>query len=164
MKRAVEILADDWERLRRCYPDMTEEELTRRAIIRGVEIADASEADRRAKIFRETAIVAMVRFRLVMGRDRAEVAVERERETYEQHLELEKDLVPPFKLEAKRLRAELRRLEEEACNSGVDPDAVEPHVDWTGTLFVDEYEAPRYATNETRRSAAVEFFRRVGGR
>lgn len=164
MKSPVGILADDWERLRRCYPDVSEEELTRLALVRGAEIVDASEDDRRAKIIGEAAIVAMVRFRLVMGRDRAEVAVERERETYELHLELDKDLVPPLKLEAKRLRAELRALEEEARNSGVDPDAVEPHVDWAGTLAVDEYEAPRYATNETRRRAAVEFFRRVGDR
>lgn len=164
MKRAVEILADDWERLRGCYPDMSVEELTRRVLIRGAEIVDASQDDRRARIIGEAAIAAMLRFRLVMGRERAEVAEERERETYEQYLELDKDLVPPLKLEAKSLRAEIRRLEEEARNSSLDPDAVEPRVDWAGTLAVDEYEAPRYATNETRRRTAVEFFRRVGDR
>jgi hypothetical protein len=107
--------------------------------------------------------VAVQGFRLVMDRERDARAERDVVRTYERHLELDKDVVPPLKLEAKRLRAELRRLEEEARSLGLDVEAIEPRIHWPETIAVDGYEPPRYETNDERRRTAVDFFRRVGG-
>ena len=50
----------------------------------------------------------------------------------------------------------------EATALGVDPESVHPQIDWPSMLAMDSYEAPKYVSNETRRRAAVEFFRRPG--
>lgn len=176
MTRSVEILAGDWRLLRDVYPETDERTLVRLALERGAEIVDGSVEERvpqglppeergarlRALVARRAAGVAVLHFTLVATRARAARAEELERETYERHLELDKDVVPPLKLEAKALRAEIRRLEEEALRRRIDTSTIEPHVNWPNTLAVDTYERPQYETNESRRRTAVEFFRRVG--
>jgi hypothetical protein len=110
---------------------------------------------------RKAASVAIHRFELVTTRERFARAEHDEQASYERHLELHKDVVPPLKLGAKALRSEVRRLEEQARGLGIDVDALEPRIDWPETMAVDDYKPPRYETNESRRRAAVEFFRRV---
>ena len=58
------------------------------------------------------------------------------------------------------MRAELRRLEGQATAAGVDLSTIEPSIDWPGTLAVDAYERPPYVSNESRRHAAVAYFRK----
>jgi hypothetical protein len=178
MSGAVEVLVVDWEILEHANPGALDAELAGRALSRGRAIVAAPYEDRvpedlppaerlarlRGALARKAASVAMHRFELVTGRERLARAEQDEQASYQQHLELHKDVVPPLKLEAKALRSEVRRLEEEARELGIDVDAVEPRIDWPETMAVDDYESPRYETNESRKRAVVEFFRRVGGR
>ncbi len=85
---------------------------------------------------------------------------EAEREAFLEYIKLDRDIVPLLKLEAQSLRSELRRLEEEAAGAGIDLSTIEPSIDWQGTLAVDAYERPQYVSNESRRRAAVAFFRK----
>jgi hypothetical protein len=166
------ILRVDWELLATAFSEVPSGELERRAAARGAEILErADRGARRASpheqeredLARKAAGVAVMRFELVSQRDRFARARALEQETYEQHLRLDKDVVPPLKLEAKRLRAELRSLETRARDLGIDVGEIEPSIDWPNTIAVDAYEAPRYETNAERRKTAVEFFRRIGG-
>jgi len=174
--RLIEILASDWAILREAFPRVDEPELTARLLERGGAIVERSIEERvpeglpteervgrlRDLLARKAAGVAVHRFEILTGRERAARAEESEQETYETYLELEKDVVPPLKLEAKVLRAEVRNLEEEARRRGIDPGGIEPRIDWPNTLSVDAYERPQYETNESRRRAVVEFFRKAG--
>jgi hypothetical protein len=178
MSNAIEVLVVDWELLEHANPGVPDAELAERALSRGRAILAAPYEDRvpddvpqaerlarlRGALARKAASVAIHRFELVTTRERLARAEQDEQASYERHLELHKDVVPPLKLEAKALRSEVRHLEEEARELGVDIDALEPRIDWPGTMAVDDYEPPRYETNESRKRAAVEFFRRVGGR
>lgn len=177
MSPSVHLLADDWERLRRVYPDRDDRDLARTALALGRKAADAPfeirvppNLPKRERVQRLIVMlarsaggVAVQRFRLVRDRERDARAERVEALTYERHLELDKDVVPPLKLEAKRLRAELRRLEEEARSMGIDVETIEPRISWPETIAVDGYEPPKYETNDERRRTAVAFFRRVGG-
>ncbi|MFN2545320.1 MAG: hypothetical protein ABR600_12250 [Actinomycetota bacterium] len=176
MSGRVRILVVDWERLRRAYPDEDDRALVNEAVERARRIlaqpidetfpADLPAPERLARLRRHFAhragIVAAHRFTFVTGRERFARAERDEQRTYELHLELNKDLVPPLKEEAKALRAELRRLEGELRARGVDPDSVEPPVDGTKTLAVDSYEPPHFESNESRRERTLGFFRRIG--
>jgi hypothetical protein len=171
----VPILRADWDRLRAAYPGIDDHPLCRRALERGDEVlaSDPSEPARdgdptveqvrqlRSFVARRAASLAVYRHELVAHRERLPRAEAAERASYERHLELEKDLVPPLKLRAKALRAEIRRLEAQARHLGLDPEAIAPRIDWPETLAVDGYEQPRYETNEQRKRTAVEFFRRL---
>jgi hypothetical protein len=175
--RAIDVLADDWDRLRRLFPDREGTDLAGTASRLGHDAAeepfevrvpaDLPPAERvqrlTMQLARSAGGVALQRFRLVTERERDVRAEHDEAVTYERHLELEKDVVPPLKLEAKRLRAELRALEAQARGLGIDVDALEPRIAWPDTIAVDGYEPPRYETNDQRRETAVAFFRRVGG-
>lgn len=177
MSGAVVLLAEDWERLRRAYPDANDVELARAALSRGrravqgpAEIrvpADLLPGERigrlRMLLASSAGAAAVLRLRMIVDRERDVRAEREEIRTYERHLELEKDLVPPLKLEAQRLRAELRTLEREAREAGIDVGSIEPRIHWPETIAVDDYRPPRYQSHEERRRAAVEFFRRVGG-
>ncbi len=175
MSGAFEALMADWEILKHATPGVHDAELAERALSRGLAIVAAPYEDRvpddlppaerlarlRWALARKAASVAIHRFELVTTRERLARAEQDEQTSYERHLELHKDVVPPLKLEAKGLRSEVRRLEEEARELGIDVDAVEPRIDWPETMAVEDYEPPRYETNESRKRAAVEFFRRV---
>jgi hypothetical protein len=172
MTGGARILTSDWEAFRSAFPGADQRELKDEVMRRGREIlARAALGHRqtgslergRDELARKAASVALLRFELVTQRTRFARAEALERKTYERHLELDRDVVPPLKLEAKRLRAELRSLEARARSLGVDVEALEPRIDWPNTIAVDTYEPPRYESNEQRRKAAVEFFRRVGG-
>ena len=175
MSRTVEVLEVDWELLRGAFPGVSDAELAERALSRGRQIVMAPDEDRhpltlppaeglarrRWALARKAAGVAIHRFELVTNRERFARAEQDEQASYERHLELHKDVVPPLKLEAKGLRSDVRRLEEEGRKLGIDVDAIEPRIDWPETMAVDDYESPRYETNESRKRAAVEFFRRA---
>jgi len=176
MSRSVEILAADWRRLREAHPEADDRGLVEEMLGRGRGIlgdppedripSDLPAPERLARLRRwfprKAASVAVQRFDFVTSRERFALAADRERESYERHLELDKDIVPPLKEEAKALRGKIRELEARVRARGIDPDRIEPRIDWRSTLAVDAYERPRYETNETRRRAAVDFFRRVG--
>ena len=175
MSATVEVLEVDWEPLRRAFPGVPDAELAERALTRGRKVVMAPDEDRlprtlpsaerlarrRWALARKAASVAIHRFELVTNRERFARAEQDEQASYERHLELHKDVVPPLKLEAKGLRSEVRRLEVRARELGIDVHAVEPPIDWPETMAVEDYEPPRYETNESRKRAAVEFFRRV---
>ncbi len=172
---SVRILTAHWQRLRRAYPHLDEAELAAEVVRRGSGLIQAdpgampgpgddawTRAERlRAWVPRLAATAASYVFQLVTGRERFAVAEHAEVRTYEEHLDLDTRVVPPLKNEAKALRAELRELERLLRERGVDPEAIEPRVDWGTTLAVDSYERPQYETNESRRKAALEFFRRL---
>jgi hypothetical protein len=175
MSRTVEVLEVDWELLRGAFSGVPDTELAERALSRGRQIVVAPDEDRHAvtlpsaervarsrwTLARKAASVAIHRFELVTNRERFARAERDEQASYERHLELHKDIVPPLKLEAKRLRSEVRRLEKEARELGIDVDAIEPRIEWPETMAVEDYEPLRYETNESRKRAALEFFRRV---
>ncbi len=176
MSRRVTLLATDWERLRRARPGVDDWELAGEAVRRGVRLSREPLVERvpaglpvaerlallRRRFARRAAAVAVQRFEYVTGRERFARAAHVEQRTYEEHLELDKDVVPPLKEEARALRAEVRRLEAELRTRGGDPEAIEPRIDWDRTLAVDTYARPEYQSNAGRRSKAVEFFRRTG--
>ncbi len=173
----ITVLRRDWDLLREACAGSTDAELARRAIERAARILASDPEDRvpddldpatrverlRALVARKGGGIALLRYELVAGRDRFVLAAREEQESYERHLWLDKDVVPPLKLQARALRAEIRRLEREARDRGIDPEGVAPPVDWPSTIAVDGYETPRYETNGERRRTAVEFFRRVAG-
>lgn len=175
MTQRVQMLAVEWEGLRRALPQVPEEELTARAIAQGTIClaADPTSVDHdlplservarlRPLVVLGAATVSELRFWLVTERDRLRTATQEERRSYEVGLELDRDLVPPLKLRAQALRAEIRRLEAEARDRGLDPEAIEPSIDWADTLDVDSFRPPRYGSDADRKRAAVEFFGRLG--
>lgn len=173
MSELVRILKADLDHARAARPELSHDELIAEACRRGVRIAaddgpttgsDDPGRSRmkslRARCAASAASVAELRTLLVTDRERFAGSVEAEREAYLDYVGLDRDVVPPLKLEAQRLRAELRHLENEATAAGIDLVTVEPSIDWPGTLAVDAYERPQYVSNESRRRAAVAFFRR----
>jgi hypothetical protein len=174
----VEMLAADLAHARRARPDLSEDALVGAALERGLRLAaqpiearvpndlPATERLRRLRtLFATTAaLVAEMRTRLVLERERFERAATSERSAFMEHVELDRDVVPPLKLEAKRLRVALQQLEAEAEARGIDTADIEPRIDWPNTLAVDTYEPPTYVSNESRRRAATAFFRRNGER
>lgn len=175
MTRTVGILAFDFEAACSARPDLDETDLIREALVRGLEAADAAPEERvpdaigaserlqrlRNVLANTAAEAAAFRWSLVTGRERYARARENEQRTYDEHLKLDRDLVRPLKMEAQRLRRELRRLEAEAQARGIDAAAIEPTIDWSRTILVDQYQPPELVSNESRRKAAVEFFRRL---
>ena len=172
MTTRIGILRADWQRLRLVFPDGDDIDLLRRVLERGRSVValpiehrvpdglPAGERTARLRGILAREALATDRFALIRGRERFERAGENERRSYERHLELERDLVPPQKLRAGALRAEVRRLEAELRASGKDPSAVHPAIDWAHTLAVDDYSPPRYENAEDRRRTTVAFFRR----
>lgn len=179
----VEVLAADWERLRRAAAAVrplageTDRELEEEVARRGAELIDRpAPPDRvdplltgpervaalREVLVRRAATLAVHRFDYAAGRDRFAAAGEAEERAYVRKLALDRDVVPPLKEEAKALRAEIRRLERALVEAGGDPASVPPAIEWGTTLAVDAYVRPGYETPETRRRRAVEFFRRIG--
>jgi len=118
--------------------------------------------DAHPEVVHLAAAASAYRHRLVGDRDRLGAARTAERESYERGLLLDRDLVPPLKLRAKDLRAEIRRLEADARGLGLDPDTIDPRVDWAETFAVDTFEPPRYESDADRKRVVVEFFRRLG--
>lgn len=174
----IEVLTADLEHARRARPDLSQDVLVGSALERGLRLAalpiearvpddlPAKERLRRLRtLFATTAgLVAEMRTRLVANRERFDRATTSERSAFMEHVELDRDVVPPLKLEAKRLRETVRRLEAEAEARGIDTAEIEPRIDWPSTLAVDAYEPPAYVSNESRRRAATAFFRRSGER
>ena len=175
MSEFVGVLAKDWERLRSAYPGLDDLRLSDAAIRRGRDIlaelpeeppSRATPLQRLAWLQRwfprKAASIALQGLDLVENMGRQAEAQRVEQRSYEVHLELNKDVVPPLKEQAKALRAEVRRLEEAVRAKGVDPDSIEPRIDWSRTLAVDIYQRPKYESNESRKRATVEFFKRLG--
>jgi hypothetical protein len=161
---SVEVLAVDRDLLRRTFPDVPDADLIERALNRGMAIVggafDAGEPEEmpspeqvvrlRRALALAAARVAMHRFELVTNRARLSRAEWDEQESYERHLQLHKDVVPPLKLEAEALRAQVRRLENEARGLGIDVEALEPSIDWASTVYSMSTRLPR-----TRRTRAA---------
>jgi len=175
--RLVSILTEDWHRFGRALADVPSNLLVDEAYRRGLELLwecslpTGSEGplangrgSKRSAFAREAAEVAVHRFALITQRERLDAATKAELQMYQEGLELDREVVPPMKLEAKALRQQVRELEQRARAAGIDVDALEPQVDWSKTIHVEGYRPTKYETNEDRRAAAVEFFRRVGGR
>jgi hypothetical protein len=163
--RSVEIPREDWERLERLLPDVPARRRTAEVLAWGARVLseDPPPRDGGSAFAREAAEVAVHRCALVLQRERSHSANRGEVRTYEEGIELDRDLVPPLKLEAKELRAEVRALERRSRAAGLDVEAIEPRIDWSQTIAVDGYRPPRYETHDERRAKAVEFFRRTGG-
>jgi hypothetical protein len=168
------MLRVEWERLRRDAGEPSDERLIEAAVARGSRLlrddpATAAPpstprrvAKLRSQVVLRAATASAYRHRLVVDRQRLAAAKDDELRSYQDGLTLDRDLVPPLKLRAKALRAEIRRLETETRARGLDPDAIEPTVDWPETLAVDSYDRPRFVSDADRKQAAVEFFRRLG--
>jgi hypothetical protein len=177
MRRRIEVLAADWEPLRRQHPGADVEELAAVALARGIDALLTGEGARdldgagrasierlRSQVVHRAATLAYHRFDLVTRRGRLARAEQDERASHGHHVALAKDMVPPLKREASRLRAEVRRLESLARERGIDPASIGPSIDWERTVWVDDYVEPRFETEGDRRRDALAFFRRVGER
>jgi hypothetical protein len=159
----IELIAEDVERLRSAYPDLDDAAL-------GTALTEAAARHRHATWDREdvlesfvhdAAALATYRHRLLGAPGARAEARERERGAYEAQIELDRDVLPPLKAEARRLRAEIRRLESALLAKGTDPGTIEPTVEGP-TLAVDDDRAPRYMDGAERRREVVAFFRRPG--
>jgi hypothetical protein len=175
VSREVEILAIDWQRLQSAYPDLDDRRLASMAVDRGLEVVLGAPVDtgpppkgpagRLARLREEfpstAADVAVHRFDYVARRERFQLTARIEEQTYAEHVALDKDVVPPLKEEARALREHVRRLEDDARRRGIDPDSIEPAIEWSHTLAVDAYTRPRYESIDERRERTARFFRRV---
>lgn len=172
MTRTIQLPAGDLELAARARPDLDEASLIREAIARGsglvrsaTEAAPSGEEELeralRVDLAHAVAEVAGLRWSIVSNRERLGRATDDERRTYEESIALDADLVPALKVEARDLRMELRRLEVEAAARGIDVGDVEPSIDWSSTIAVAGYGAPRYESAESRRATTVAFFRRI---
>jgi hypothetical protein len=169
VKRAIEVFAGDLDIAQRARPELTPEDLVEEALARGLALiglgADpGGDDDLRVDLADAVAEASAIRWILVTSRDRFVDARESEQQTYLEHLDLERDVVPPMKLEAQRLRKVLRGLEAKARVRGVDLAAIEPQIDWMNTISVEGYAPPRFQSNAERRETSVRFFRRLGRR
>jgi hypothetical protein len=159
----IELIAEDVERLRSAYPDLDDAAL-------GVALTEAAACHRHdtwdredvlERFVHDAAALATYRHRLLgAGQTRAK-ARERERDAYEAQIELDREVLPPLKAEAMRLRTEIRRLESALRAKGIDPTTIEPTVEGP-TLAVDGYRPPRFVDEAERRREVVAFFRRPG--
>ena len=131
-----------------------------RAVLGGPPTGDSLD-DLRRELARRAAALAPLRGSVLAARARAAEVAARERRTYREHLRLEREEVPPLKLRAQELRAELRALEAELRARGIDPAEVPPPLP-EDTIAVDDYEPPRSRGPEELRERAVGFFRRIG--
>lgn len=156
----AQVPRSSWEALLRARPGIDDAGLARACLERGWRVL--AQDGLRAELARRAASALLLRTELLDARVRARDAAARERTSYERHLALERDLVPPLRARARELRAAIARAEEDLRARGVDPDALAPPMP-AEALSVDQ-EPPRYRTPEERRRRAVEFFRRVGGR
>lgn len=168
MTRTVEILAADLDHAMEACPELTVQEIGKEALARGLKLArwlfegeDVPPHDRRADLAGAVADLADYRWSLVSGRSRFADATDGERQRYEEGLHLERDVIPPLKLEARRLRRELLQLEADAAARGLDLTGIEPQIDWSRTISVDGYTPPKFESNAGRRAATAEFFRRI---
>ena len=168
MRRTVEILSADLDHVKDARPGLAVEAIVKEALARGLERTrwlrqdeDAPSHDRRADLAAAVAELAGYRWSLVRDRSRFADASAGERQRYEEGLILERDVIPPLKMEASRLRAELRRAEANAAARGIDLALIEPKIDWHKTISVEGYTPPRFEANEERRAAAAAFFRRI---
>jgi hypothetical protein len=159
----VDLLSEDVERVRVAVAGLSDPDLWRDVATRGlVHLHHIERADDPIDAFVHlAATVAVYRLALATGRERLRDAVELERSAYEASIQLDREMVPPLKEEAKRLRMEIRSLEASLAKRGIDPDRVEPRIDWGETSSVDDYERPRYERPDERRRSAAEFFGRI---
>lgn len=160
----IELIAEDVARLRAAYPELGEAALREQLV--GAALAHRDHewdpTDPFEGFVHDAAALASYRQRLA-GAEPVRVDMkERERMAYEAKIELDRDVIPPLKQEAKRLRSEIRRLEASLRAKGVDPSTIEPVVEGP-TIAMDDYEPPRYLDPAERRRQVGEFFRRVGG-
>jgi hypothetical protein len=160
----IELIAEDVERLRAAYPELDDvglgEALATAALRHRHDAWD--HEDTYERFVHEAAALATYRHRLIGAARAGAAARERERDAYDANIELDKDIIPPLKIEARRSRAEIRRLESALLAQGIDPTTIEPIVEGP-KLAVDDYEAPRFVDETERRRDVVAFFRRVGG-
>ena len=84
---------------------------------------------------------------------------DRERASYEEQLVLDRDLLPPLREEAKRLRAEIATLEGALRAKGVDPSPIGPGIE--NATVVDDAGPPRLVDPRERRAEVSMFFRRI---
>jgi hypothetical protein len=150
-----------WEAIRRAHPELDEAELAGACLERGRRLLGRDAPGARGELARRAAAAASLRAELLEARRRAAALADRERASYERHLAVERDVVPPLRARARELRAAIARTEAELAARGIDPGSVAPPMP-VEALSVDQ-EPPRYRTPEDRKRRAVEFFRRVGG-
>jgi hypothetical protein len=171
----VRILRSDWERLVRARGGEGDG-LAREVVERGLRrLADEPPEEfppegpsperlawLRRSVPRRAASVATLGHQLVTTRSRLTRAEDLEDRTYQRDLELKKDVVPALKEEARVLRRTIAELESRLRELGGNPEEVDPPVP-ERAIVVEGYERPQFETNEGRRKAAVEFFRRLEG-
>jgi hypothetical protein len=159
--RAVRILDDDRALLEGLLGEPFDDASAARAIERGCTVLKPTPGDAIGELAAAAADLAELRFALAFGRDRAERSERETDRTYARRLSLDREVVPPLKQEAMRLRAEVRSLERELRECGGDPDAVRPAIAWERTLAVEGYLPPVYVDRATRRRAMAAFFGRI---
>jgi len=145
----IRILAGDWDRLQRVHQGR--EPLASELLDRGRQLAaevpverlpaDAPLPERldwlTRSVPRRAASIATLGYELVMNRGRLERSTELEKTTYERDLELQKDIVPPLKEQARALREQIRRLERELTSRGGDPSAGSPAIPAANAITAD---------------------------
>jgi hypothetical protein len=159
----VDLISEDVERVRAAVAGLSDPDLWRDVATRGlVHLNHVERTDDPIDAFVHlAATVALYRLALATGRDRFRDISDLERSAYEQSVKLDREVLPPLKEEAKRLRMEIRSLEASIAERGTDPDLIEPRIDWGETSSVDDYAGPRLERPDERRRSVAEFFGRI---
>ncbi len=166
MSVEITVPSGEWELLKRFDLEASETQMLEAAVRIGgphlrhesdAQVVDSTPAEALTHIGAE---VAIYRALLAEGLEAVATAERQERDAYGESVELDTRVLPALKEQAKRLRAEILRLESLLAERGVDPNEIEPAMP-IDAIVVDHYTGPAYDEASERSRAAVEFFRRI---
>ncbi|MHB8512448.1 MAG: hypothetical protein ACYDCC_09720 [Actinomycetota bacterium] len=150
----IQLLAAEWECARRCAAGQSDYDLARAIVKRGARVARVphirqapsggtpSERVRalRIMVVQWSGEYSWMLFRYLQAKPAADALRIEDREKIRELNELQQSVIPNLKERAQPLRVEVRRLEDEARRRGIDFEAIEPKIDWPGTIAVEEYQ------------------------
>jgi hypothetical protein len=152
----IEVLAKEWQLARRVCVDRTDQEVAIEVAVRALALLEEGEPQRdekgllgptdRLMVARRTfaeglADYSWLLFRFATERPEAHRIREEDDKALAELAHLSR-LLQDLREEARRLKAEVIRLEAFATERGIDLDKVPAAIDWTNTMLVDE--PPRF--------------------
>jgi len=123
----ITLIAEDVRRLRAAHPDADAAQLEALLVDAALRhrAHDAEPHDILDLFIHEAAALAVYRQQLAAKKQELPDAVVKEAASYAEEIELDRDVIPPLKQEAQRLRVQMRDLEARLRVRGVDPDTID---------------------------------------
>lgn len=151
------VLVAEWERVRRAAPDRDESDVLREIVKRGAQLArapllqqmpaDVTGPERlqaaKTMFAQWAAEYTWMRFRYFQQKPEADAMRAIDNQVLDETNELQEKIIPELRARARELRAEVRALEAEAASRGIDTATIEPAIDWSKTMAVEEYQPVR---------------------